>query len=206
VSLTTILAAIERSSTDEIEQLQIETQAQVQRLLTDAEREAAIRRKQIRDDIVQPVSAQRARRLHRAHLDALRIQAGARDALMAQTLALSKERLADLRRDAQYPAVLRRLIEEAVHLLGENGSQTGRVVLASDARDEALVRTIARDLDLDVAIEPTLDGWGGIVLRSADGRIRVTNTLESRLEHAMPLLYRELGTFFEDLGNTHRDV
>jgi vacuolar-type H+-ATPase subunit E/Vma4 len=125
---------------------------------------------------------------------------------MAQTLALSTGRLADLRRDAQYPAVLRRLIEEAVHLLGENGSQTGRVVLASDARDEALVRTIARDLDLDVAIEPTLDGWGGIVLRSADGRIRVTNTLESRLEHAMPLLYRELGTFFEDLGNTHRDV
>ena len=204
MSLAAILAAIERSSAEEIERLQIETQAQVQRLLVDAEREAAIRREQIRDDIVQPVSGQRARRLHRAHLDGLRVKAIARDALITQTLALSKNCLADLRRDAQYPAILRRLIKEAVRLLGENGAQAGRAVLVIDPRDEALVRTIMRDLNLDVTIETTLEGWGGVGLHSQDGRISVTNTLESRVERAMPLLHRELGTFFEDLGDLDR--
>jgi len=202
MSLTAILAAIERASAEEIDQLQIETQAQVQRLLADAEREAALRREQIRDEIVQHISGQRAGRLHRACLDALRIKASARDALMAQTLTLSKERLADLRHDTRYPVVMRRLIEEAVHLLGENGVQTGRVVLVIDPRDEALIQSIARDLDLDVSIETTLEGWGGIVLLSEDGRISVTNTLESRIERAMPLLYRELGTFFESLSDS----
>jgi len=66
-----------------------------------------------------------------------------------------------------------------------------------NARDDALIRQLLDEMDLDLPIKPSLDSWGGLVVRSSDGRIAATNTLEARLARATPFLRRDLGAFLE---------
>jgi vacuolar-type H+-ATPase subunit E/Vma4 len=66
-----------------------------------------------------------------------------------------------------------------------------------DPRDEALVCHLLHELGLQLPVVACLRGWGGLVARSADGRVLAINTLAARLERAMPFLQQELATFFE---------
>jgi vacuolar-type H+-ATPase subunit E/Vma4 len=43
-----------------------------------------------------------------------------------------------------------------------------------------------------------LNTWGGLIAASADGRVVVINTLEARLEQALPFLRRHLAAYFEE--------
>jgi vacuolar-type H+-ATPase subunit E/Vma4 len=54
------------------------------------------------------------------------------------------------------------------------------------------------ELDLDLQVVSSLQGWGGVVVTSGDGRIVVNNTLESRLERATPFLRQDLMAFIEE--------
>jgi vacuolar-type H+-ATPase subunit E/Vma4 len=94
---------------------------------------------------------------------------------------------------------LRRLNEEAIRVLGDEAVGTGasQSWLETDPRDEALLRRILHDLGREAAVKPSLDGWGGLIARSGDGRIVAINTLEARLERATPFLRRDLAAFFE---------
>jgi V/A-type H+/Na+-transporting ATPase subunit E len=205
MSLETILNAIETSGELELAQLEQETEARVQQILAEAEQKAALRQDLARQTAVSPAAGERARRLHQARLEALRIVAMSRDQLVASVLEQTRRRLTKLRHEPIYARVLRELIEEAIRVLGDeeiNSKTAGssQPWLEIDARDERLVREILPDLDLDLVIRTTLDCWGGVAVYSGDGRIIVTNTLETRLERATPYLRQELATFFEALN------
>ncbi|UCC54794.1 MAG: V-type ATP synthase subunit E [Anaerolineaceae bacterium] len=203
MSLEVILKSIETSGEVELAQLQQETETRMQQILAEAEQKAALRHEMTRQTVVTPVAGERARRLHQARLEALQIVAAARDQLVTSALEQTRHCLMELRREPIYTYVLQGLIEEAVRGLGDEELNSATVIpaippwLEIDARDEALVRVILLDLDLDLAIKPTLNSWGGVSVHSGDGRIIVTNTLESRLERAMPYLRQELATYFE---------
>ncbi len=203
MSLETILQKITASGEAELLELQRETVAQIQGILADAEAEAAERREGVRQTVLQPVSGECARRTHKAKLEALQLIGHARDVVVAEALAQVESCLCQLRQSSMYPDILKSLTTEAVRVLGEeelNGDtavSTGRPELAIDPRDEPCCLEILADLRLDLNLVTTLDNWGGIILRSGDGRIIVTNTLEARLERATPYLRQELAAFFE---------
>jgi vacuolar-type H+-ATPase subunit E/Vma4 len=203
MSLEVILKSIETSGEVELAQLQQETEMRMQQILAEAEQKVALRHEMTRQMVVTPVAGERARRLHQARLEALQIVAAARDRLVTSALEQTRHCLMELRREPIYTYVLQGLIEEAVRGLGDEELNSATVIpaippwLEIDARDEALVRGILIDLDLDLAIKPRLNSWGGVSVHSGDGRIIVTNTLESRLERAMPYLRQELATYFE---------
>jgi V/A-type H+-transporting ATPase subunit E len=203
MSLEVILEAIETSGEAELRQLQQETETRKQQILAEAEQNAALRQDMSRQTVVSPVAGERARRLHQARLEALQIVASARDQLVASAMEQTRACLMELRRKPLYKHVLQGLIEEAVRALGDDELNLATAIPAKppwleiDARDEILVRGILLDLDRDLAIKPTLNCWGGVSVHSGDGRIIVTNTLESRLERATPYLRQELAAFFE---------
>jgi V/A-type H+/Na+-transporting ATPase subunit E len=155
------------------------------------------------------VAGEHARRLHQAKLEALQIIGQARNRLVEEALAETRRRLIARRAGPNYPLVLRLLVVEAIRALGlhlspvdnyTNGkgdSDQGPPVLEADPRDEALLRRILNDLSLNWPITPSLDCWGGVVARSGDGRVVVMNTLEARLERAVPFLRRDLAALFE---------
>ncbi len=203
MSLETILGLIEASGESQLAQLRQETETRIAQLLEEAKQIAIDREDEARQIALNPVAGERARRLHQARLAALNTVAIAREKLVIATLDQTRSRLMELRNETIYPRVLRGLIVEAIQVLGaeelnytspENGRQPW---LEIDPRDEALVRDVVSDLDLSLAIKSTQNCWGGVSASSGDGRIIVTNTLEARLERALPYLRQELAAFFE---------
>ncbi len=141
---------------------------------------------------------ERARILHHARLEALRIVGDVRETLVDTALDQTRGRLASIRLDTCYPAVLRRLTEEAFNELGVSIEEIGKTRLEADLRDRTLAERILFDLGLDLTVSCELDCWGGLIVRSEDGRVVIVNTLEARLERAAPYLRRYLAALFED--------
>lgn len=212
MSLEAILAAIEASGEAEVAHLRAEAESRARQILDEAERKAATRREEARRAALRPAAGERARRLHQAKLEALRTVGEVRNRLVETALVETRQRLAGLCADPVYPLVLRQLIDEAIRALGPHplipspvrnradrrgGGEEGLPVLEADPRDEALLHRILDELGLDLPIALSLTCWGGVVARSGDGRVVVTNTLEARLERATPFLRQDLAAFLE---------
>ncbi|MFZ0545977.1 MAG: V-type ATP synthase subunit E [Candidatus Promineifilaceae bacterium] len=190
MSSQALLDAIETTGKGQLARLEQETRERVDEILAETEKTAASRRDAAYRDALGSLTAERARRLHEAQMEALKITAAARDQAAQKLLALIEARLQALRDDPQYPAIFRHLVEEAFQRLGEQESAE-LPHLEVDARDVTLAQDILLSQSWEVIIVPTLTSWGGAVARSGDGRITVTNTLENRLEQ----LKSHLGQF-----------
>ena len=203
MSLETILDTIETAGEAELATLKQETEMRIQQILADAKKKGAVRSELAQQAVLSTVAGERARSIHQARLEALQIVAMARDKLVTSVLEQVRDKLMDLRGGPGFACVLKGLIQEAVQVLGDEELNSATAVsthqpwLEIDPRDEDLVREILLELGLNLRAEPTLDSWGGIAVYSGDGRIVVTNTLESRLQRATPHLGRELVAYFE---------
>ncbi len=198
MSLEAILASIDSSGEAEIEELRCEAESHARQVLEAAERKAAVVREEARRTALWPASAERARRLHQAKLEALRTVGEIRQQLSETLLLETQQQLAELRADPDYPHIVRRLMVEALEALGEAELRSGRVVLEIDLRDERHISPILNDLGLNLQVVSSLHGWGGVAVTSSDGRVVVDNTLESRLERATPFLRQNLVAFIEE--------
>lgn len=196
MSLQAILAKIRASGDAQIQEIEKISQSQLSRFLAEAQMEA----RQIEEDssatASAPAVAERARILHRARLEALRIVGDVREALVDTAITRARERLASIRSDPCYPSVLRMMIHEALAELASGG--TGKAQLVADPRDRTLVESILANIKLDACVSYELSCWGGLIAKSEDGRVVVINTFESRLEHATAFLRRHLVTLFEE--------
>ncbi len=197
MSLGAILAAIEAAGETEVAQLRIDTESRAQQIRAEAERQAATVREDARRTALLPSSGERARRLHQAKLEALHTIGEVRTQLVEAVLAETRQRLIHVRADSNYRSILRRLIEEVVDALDDAELHNRRAVLEIDPRDEAHVHWILDELGLELQVTPALNCWGGVVIKSGDGRVAVTNTLESRLERATPFLRQDVIAFAE---------
>ncbi|MBI3763581.1 MAG: hypothetical protein HY260_17185 [Chloroflexi bacterium] len=198
MSLEAILAVIEAGGDADAARIRAETEARVRQIQTEAERSASARHEQARRAALLPAAGERARRLHRARLESLRTVGEVCDRLVDAALAGTRASLAGIRASPDYPIILRRLTEEALTVLGDEAQPGAPPRLEADPRDTALLRQVLDGIGLDAPITPCLNGWGGVVARSGDGRIVAINTLEARLERAAPFLRRQLAALFEN--------
>jgi len=205
MSLEAILTAIRASGDRQVSEIEVEAQNQVGDLLAEARQEAEKAQEDAWKRAVMPAYRERARIIHRARLERLRTVGDAREATIDAALAQVRRSLAEVRNDAGYPDILRRLTQQTLTELEGSLEAIARAHLEADPRDETLVRQILRELDLELHVSYRLECWGGLVARSEDGRIVVINTLESRLERATPFLRRYLATVFEE-GETLRSA
>jgi V/A-type H+-transporting ATPase subunit E len=196
MGLEVILEKIRASGDEQIQEIERNTQSQVNEILAHARMEAH----QIEEDSCQlasaPAAAERARILHRARLEALRIVGDVRENLVNTAIDRARERLTSITNDACYPAVLHVLMQEALTELALGESRTAEVL--ADPRDETLVKKIIDELKLNLRVSYELHCWGGLIAKSEDGRVVVIDTFESRLEHATAFLRRHLGSLFEE--------
>lgn len=194
MSSQALLEAIETAGKEELARLERETQKRVEEILADAEETAITEKEAAYQEAFRPLKTERARRLHQARMDALKITAEARDTVVKRISAQIETRLEGLRQQPEYDDIFRRLLEESVQVLGEdeftNNHQSFENLpqLEVDKRDQPLARKALNDHSDKLEIVPKLESWGGVVLRSGDGRIVVNNTLETRLEQLKPHL------------------
>ena len=193
-----LLDAIHASGEDQVCAIKARAQAQVQEILDEAQVQARPLREESRATASAPTVGERTRILHQAHLEAGQIVGEVREALVDKVLSQTGERLAGIRMDGDYPAALRRLIEEALAELYNLLKESERAELVADPRDRELLEGALLDMGRDLRVSYELDCWGGLIAKSEDGRVIAINTLEARLERATPYLRRTLATLFEE--------
>jgi V/A-type H+-transporting ATPase subunit E len=197
VSLQGILNAIQATGENQAREIQEDAQAQAQQILAQAGTEAERLRQRSRQSAAAPASEERLRILHQAKLEALQVVNDAREELIDEVLRESRARLAEIRKDLGYPKLLRRLTREALAELRGSLKEDAVIWLQADPRDRSPLQSILTELGPEVQTGYGLDCWGGVVCRSEDGRVVVVNTLEGRLDCAVPHLHRHLGALFE---------
>jgi len=198
MSLQAILDAIHASGEAQVREIEAGAQARVGEILAEARAEAWRLREEARTAAAAPAAVGRARILHLARFEALQDVGSAREESVDAALCETKRRLANVRMEPIYRAVLHQLTREALIALNGSLQETGQTRLQADPRDQGLLEEILRDLRLNLPIDYVLNCQGGLTAKSEDGRVVVINTLEARLEHATSHLRCYLAALFED--------
>jgi len=179
--LKDLLAAIEADADEERSRLEAESVAEAEGILRSAREEAEAGRAGILRPARAESEAEANRRLARARLAAEAMRREAREEAFERLLADVRSELSHRRDGAAYHDALRALISEGLAAIPDART------LYTDPRDEALALALVHELGADLAVEPTLETSGGVVLQSAGGRL-VRNTFEERLATAAPRL------------------
>ena len=203
MGLHAILEAIRVEGEARIGEIGNRAYTQAHEILTNAQHEAERLKEQACMVALEPVSHERARLIHRARLEAMQITGEIRKELVDAALEQVRGRLANLRTDACYPDVMRQILLEALKELNSSEQEEGtiqpreKISLEASPEDRALIEGLLQELELDLVVSYSLHCWGGLVAKSENGRIVVINTLEARLERAIPFLRRYLAALFE---------
>jgi len=197
MSLQAILEQILATGDAQVQEIERETQSQEDGILAHARMEADQIEEDARAVSSAPAARERARIIHHARLEALRLIGTVREELVDSTLAQTREQLATIRTNPIYADVLQQLTREALNEL-TTPSRGEKAVLVADPRDQPILEDILADLGLDLRVNYNLTCWGGLIAKSEDGRVVAINTLEARLERAMPFLRSYLAALFEE--------
>lgn len=202
MSLQAILEAVSASGQAQVREIEAQARRQQEEMLREAQVEAEHLRADARVAALAPAAKEAAHITQRAQAEALQRLVMTREALVDTILQQAQHALAALRADSNYPAVLRQLTEEAFAELQQSPQEAENARLEADPRDQTLIESILPDLAQAVQVSYPLTCWGGVIVTSSDRRVVVINTLESRLERALPYLRRCLVASLE--GNTLR--
>jgi vacuolar-type H+-ATPase subunit E/Vma4 len=197
MSLQAILERIHAAGEAQVQEIEGETQAQVGEILARARMEADQIEEDARAASSAPAARERARIIHHARLEALRLVGNVREELVDYALTQTRERLATIRATPSYADVLRQLTCEALTELTAPDREE-KAVLVADPRDRTILEDILANLDLDLRVSYDLTCWGGLIAKSEDGRVVAINTLETRLERATTFLRGYLAALFEE--------
>lgn len=197
MSLHTILEAIEAAGDEVVKEIETGAYQKAHEILADARLEAQQIQENACTAASQPAYRERARIIHKARLEAIQIKGNAREAFVDVALERTRGRLMGIRTDQAYYDILRRLTQETIDGFKGSVGEEGQIILMVDPRDQKVFDKVMLDLWIDWPVMYDINCWGGLVAKSADGQITIINTLEARLERAMPFLRRYLAARFE---------
>jgi vacuolar-type H+-ATPase subunit E/Vma4 len=198
VSLEDILQAITAAGEVQVSQIEEQTSAQVEEILSGARQEAARVKAKAYENAVAPAAHERSRILHLAKLEVLHATGGLRETLVVTALEGAGSRLSEIRAQAGYRELLLCLTQEALAEIKLSSGESRAACLEIDPRDRSIMTVILAELGLDLQVKERLECWGGLAASSQDGRVVVINTLEARLKRATPYLRRYSLGLFED--------
>jgi len=101
-----------------------------------------------------------------------------RDQFVNDVIAKARARFAALPRDARYTAWLRNVLQQGLQQLG-----TEQVVVACNAHDTAVVRTLLAAATMTLAAQPATI-VAGVIVHSADGRVTLDCSADALLDQA----------------------
>ncbi len=195
--LEDILQAIQAEGDRVCAEIAAEADRRVAAIRGDAEARAAdLRAAELRQG-AEVRHNERTAQLYQARLEAGRRRSAAWQEAYQATLDAARARLATVPDRPDYGDILRSMLLEALAELDSTP------IVNVTARDEPRLAEMLRDLQVDAQVEHRLKGWGGLEARTADNRIIVRNTLESRLARAAPALPAVVSAVWQADGSTH---
>ena len=119
-----------------------------------------------------------------AKIESKRIQLDAREDIINECFRRSEKKLANIE-GKEYEKFLNRSIKEGGDIIGKNA------VAGCTEKDSGIVKKIASVLNIAVD-EKFLNSTGGVVIKSANEKIRVDNTFEGILSRNRDVLRKEV--------------
>lgn len=196
MSLQAILERIRAAGDTQVQEIRGQSEREIQSILVEAQAEAEQIYQAAYRQALEPEAGASARILNQARFEAICLLGKARESLVEAALAEVYQQLQEIRLCPNYPAVLRGILSEmlpggdSVHKMGD------RFILEADPRDRELLEGILGESQ-EIQVEYSLRCWGGLIGRSPDGTVRLVNTLESRLEQALPYIKQQMVARFE---------
>ena len=172
-----LLKSVEDSAQERERELKERAKQLAEEIRSDAKKEAeAIRERAIRE-AERSAAVERNKQLYLARAEIKEQALKTREEVFSAAFREAEKRLSRLRGDKQYPAIFFRLAREAT---GAMAGTAFRVHV--DPMDlDLCTRTLAA-LGVRCEILPDIESAGGLVVSSPDGLVKVSNTVESRLE------------------------
>jgi|Deesub1362A_J573_1020465.scaffolds.fasta_scaffold12771_3 V/A-type H+-transporting ATPase subunit E len=187
MALEDILKALEEEGENECRRIKEEAEAKAKTIVEEAKKKAkAFKEKEVEKAKVK-ASSDGARLINAARLRAKREIVYAKERILQRVKEEAKKKLISQREDKNYPEVLAKMIAESL-----DGITSDNVIVRVNTRDKELAEKLLRDYQVKAKVETDKGILGGLIVQSEDGRVTVTNTLESRLERAYELLKSEV--------------
>jgi V/A-type H+-transporting ATPase subunit E len=182
-----LISALKGNAQERITEIQDRAQAEAQKIRKDAEERAQSIRSAYLEEAARSVKLERSKLISKAGAEKRMALARVKDDLFQQVFTRAAQQMALARNNPAYRTSFRSTVREVMEeLAGEE------VRLHIDPRDESLCREILKEMHLNCEVVPDLTILGGLNATTADERLLVFNTIESRLQRAKELMKSEI--------------
>jgi V/A-type H+-transporting ATPase subunit E len=177
MAFESLLKSVEESAHEREQELRVKAQTQAEEIRADAAKQAEeIHERAIRE-AEKSAAIERNKQLYLAKGELKEQDLRSREKIFAAAFDEAGAQLSRLRQGKNYPAVFERLTREAIAAMG-----TTPYRLHVDTRDRDLCTRTLAALGVRCEVFADIECAGGLIASSPDGLVRISNTVESRLE------------------------
>ena len=182
-----LISAVKAGAQERIKEIQDRAQAEAQKIRKDAEERTQSTRSTYLEEAARGVKLEKSKLISKAGAEKRMALARVKDDLFQQVFTRAAQQMALARNNPAYRASFKKMVHETMDELGGE-----EVRLHIDPRDEALCRETLKEMQRNCEVVPDLTTLGGLNATTADERLLVFNTIESRLQRAKELMKSEI--------------
>ena len=172
-----LLKSVEESAQEKERELREKAQSAVQLISEDTKNQSAAIQQSLLAEAKKAATIEKNKRIYLTKGENKENLIKTKEAIFSTAFGDAEQRLSHVRKDPKYPDILKNLTREAV---GALGGETFRIHI--DKRDEKLIKKILSELHLSGEVIADLHCSGGLVVTTQNESVKISNTLESRLE------------------------
>jgi len=101
------------------------------------------------------------------------------------------EKISSSTRNDSYPKLIESLLEESINALGTND-----VIISTNSKDKEIVQGLLSKFSGAELSSDFIDCLGGVEVKSKDGSMSFTNTIDSKIDRMKPLIRKDIATKF----------
>ena len=172
-----LLKSVEESAQEREQELREKAQSAVQAISEDTQKQATDLQQSLLAETKKAVVIEKNKRIYLTKGENKETLIKTKEKIVSKAFRDAEQRLSNLRNDPKYPAIFNKLAREAIEAVGGE-----KFHIHIDKRDEHLVKRILSDMNLTGEIIADLQCSGGLVVSTRNESVKISNTLESRLE------------------------
>jgi vacuolar-type H+-ATPase subunit E/Vma4 len=182
-----LISAVKASADERIKEIRDRAKAEAEKIRKDAEEKAQGIRSAYLEEAIRGVKREKSKLIAKVGAEKRMALARVKDDLFQQVFTRTAQQMASARNHPGYRESFKKLVREAMdELAGEE------IRMHIDPRDEPLCREILGEMQRNCDVVTDLTTLGGLNVTTADERLMVFNTLESRLQRAKEVLKPEI--------------
>ncbi len=193
MSIEDILQALDDQCRQECQEIFGRAESEAKQILDRAQVEAEAIRQAKLEKVKAEARSETTSMLYSARLKSKNSVISVKEQIAEKAIAAAEERLRGLRSRQDYRSILEDMIKEGLTRI------SGKVLIHVDPADQEAAEAVMKRLGSDFELRTDIKTAGGAVVSDMDGRVRIVNTVEERLNRAREKLRMYVsGILFEE--------